>query len=178
MTTDVLISKVNLVWFSCRWIHVASYPGSLHYGGGESGTFYHMGDIKDRHDVEWSIVVRFLAIQPIKYSFWQTENLLHQSTLQFILFVPCCYACTHQLQAMWADSRAYSHAVKSHDCENTVKAYLPEKKSAVDLNGLCLNVHGVRLVHPTWLSCVYPWSHACDKMYQALPLLSGAWEPG
>ena len=22
-------------------------PGSLHYGGGEPGTFYHMGDIKD-----------------------------------------------------------------------------------------------------------------------------------
>ena len=47
-----LLAKVNLVWFSCRWIHVALYPGSLHYGGGEPGTFYHMGDIKDRHDVD------------------------------------------------------------------------------------------------------------------------------
>ena len=33
-------------------------------------------------------------------------------------------------------------------CENTVKPFLPEKKSVVDLNGLCLNVHGGELSPP------------------------------
>ena len=59
--------------------------------------------------VEWvdtQQIVKFLAIQPIKYCFWHTENLLHQSTLQLMLFMPYSYHCTsdnHQLQAMWAD---------------------------------------------------------------------------
>ena len=38
------------------------------------------------------------------------------------------------------------------DCINTLKAYLPEKKSVVELNGLCLNVHGGPLSPPQVMS--------------------------
>ena len=50
--------------------------------------------------------------------------------------------------------------------------YLPEKKTVVVLKVFLLECAWVT---STWFSCIYPWHHACNKMYQALlSLMAGA----
>ena len=80
------------------------------------------------------------AYQALFLAHW---NLLHQSTLQFMLFMLNSYHCTsdnQQLQAMWADFCVW---IWGYACSHAVKWYL----------------------------C--PWCHPCDKMYQVFPLHSG-----
>ena len=95
-------------------------------------------------------ITKFLAIQPVCCRVWHPENLLHRSTLRFTIAVGSGFC-----------------IIISYVCTSA---------------GICLD-HELRTMWVGFREClcairscpprVYPWCHACDKMYQALPLLSG-----
>ena len=92
-------------------------------------------------------IIKFLAIHPVRCRVWHSENLLHRSTLQFT--DGCCsqwFLCHCSYLCTCLDHKLRTMWAGFRACLHAIKSCLPR---------------------------VCPWCHACDKMYQAVPLLSG-----
>ena len=91
-------------------------------------------------------ITKILAIQPVWCRLWHSESLLHRFTLRFTAAVGsgfCAIVATLVLASITTSERPWAGFCV---CPRAIKSCLPR---------------------------VYPWRHARDKMYQALPLLSG-----
>ena len=90
-------------------------------------------------------ITMFLAIQPVWCRVWHPENLLHPFTLRFTAAIGSGFCAIVSYACTCLDHALRTTWAGFRESPHAIKSCLP---------------------------CIYPWRHARDKMYQALPLLS------